>query len=169
LFFLIFKIKQSIRPSQNVQVIRQSGPNQTVTTTTTNTTGGPGADSVTGPNQPSKTINQTVGAGSITTASIDPLQDRSSSGGGGGGGGGGGSGDSTNNGLTPEENSNVTKCKNFLVTLIQLAQRNEHANPRTVLNVKNLVQQLIDDKIQAEEFTERLQRELQSTPQVNKP
>ena len=81
----------------------------------------------------------------------------------------GAGGDTPNNGLTPDENSNVTKCKNFLVTLIQLAQRNEHANPRTVLNVKNLVQQLIDDKIQAEEFTERLQRELQSTPQVNSP
>jgi len=53
------------------------------------------------------------------------------------------------------------------MTLIQLAQRNEQANPQTVHNVKELVQQLIDDSITAESFTERLQTELQSSPQVN--
>ena len=63
---------------------------------------------------------------------------------------------------------NVTKCRNFLITLIQLAQRNEQTNPQTVQNVKDLVQQLIDDRIPAQTFTERLQTELQSTPQVNK-
>ena len=61
---------------------------------------------------------------------------------------------------------NVTKCRNFLITLIQLAQRNEQTNPQTVQNVKDLVQQLIDDRIPAQTFTERLQTELQSTPQV---
>ena len=70
------------------------------------------------------------------------------------------------NGLTPEELTNVQKCKNFLITLIQLAQRNEQTNPRTVQNVKDLVQQLIDDRITPTDFTERLQTELQSTPQV---
>jgi hypothetical protein len=69
------------------------------------------------------------------------------------------------NGLTPEELTNVQKCKNFLITLIQLAQRNEQTNPRTVQNVKDLVQQLIDDRITPTDFTERLQTELQSTPQ----
>ena len=68
--------------------------------------------------------------------------------------------------LTPEEMTNVTKCRNFLITLIQLAQRNESTNPQTVQNVKDLVQQLIDDRIPAQLFTERLQTELQSTPQV---
>ena len=48
----------------------------------------------------------------------------------------------------------------------QLAQRNEQTNPQTVQNVKDLVQQLIDDRIPAQLFTERLQTELQSTPQV---
>jgi len=67
--------------------------------------------------------------------------------------------------LTPEEMTNVTKCRNFLITLIQLAQRNEQTNPQTVQNVKDLVQQLIDDRIPAQLFTERLQTELQSTPQ----
>jgi len=67
--------------------------------------------------------------------------------------------------LTPEEMTNVTKCRNFLITLIQLAQRNESTNPQTVQNVKDLVQQLIDDRIPAQLFTERLQTELQSTPQ----
>lgn len=52
------------------------------------------------------------------------------------------------------------------MTLIQLAQRNEQANPQTVHNVKELVQQLIDNSITAEAFTERLQTELQSSPQV---
>ena len=62
---------------------------------------------------------------------------------------------------------NVTKCRHFLITLIQLAQRNyEQTNPQTVQNVKDLVQQLIDDRIPAQTFTERLQTELQSTPQV---
>ena len=68
--------------------------------------------------------------------------------------------------LSQEDKSTVEKCKNFLMTLIQLAQRNDQANPETVQNVKGLVQQLIDDSISAESFTERLQTELQSSPQV---
>jgi transcription initiation factor TFIID subunit 4 len=68
-------------------------------------------------------------------------------------------------GLSPEDQSTVQKCKNFLMTLIQLAQRNDTANPQTVHNVKELVQQLIDNSITAEAFTERLQTELQSSPQ----
>ena len=68
--------------------------------------------------------------------------------------------------LSAEDLSTVQKCKNFLMTLIQLAQRNEQTNPSTVHNVKGLVQKLIDNSIDAEEFTERLQTELQSSPQV---
>ena len=53
------------------------------------------------------------------------------------------------------------------MTLIQLAQRNDQANPETVQNVKGLVQQLIGDSISAESFIEGLQTELrESSPQV---
>ena len=85
---------------------------------------------------------------------------------GGGNPGGGGGGGGQISGLSPEDQSTVQKCKNFLMTLIQLAQRNDTANPQTVHNVKELVQQLIDNSITAEAFTERLQTELQSSPQV---
>lgn len=68
--------------------------------------------------------------------------------------------------LTEEEQKNVHKCKNFLMTLIQLAQRNSSADRREVVtNVRDLVQRLIDDRITAQMFTERLQTELQSSPQ----
>jgi len=68
--------------------------------------------------------------------------------------------------LTDEEQKNVHKCKNFLMTLIQLAQRNSSADRREVVtNVRDLVQRLIDDRITAQVFTERLQTELQSSPQ----
>ena len=73
----------------------------------------------------------------------------------------------SNSALSPEDRSTVEKCKNFLMTLIQLAQRNDQANPETVQNVKGLVQQLIGDSISAESFIEGLQTELrESSPQV---
>ncbi|CAG5132758.1 unnamed protein product [Candidula unifasciata] len=57
---------------------------------------------------------------------------------------------------------NVNKCKNFLSTLINLAA----SQPKdTVKNVKALIQGLLDGKVEPEVFTERLQRELQSSPQ----
>ncbi|CAG5124131.1 unnamed protein product [Candidula unifasciata] len=57
---------------------------------------------------------------------------------------------------------NVKKCKNFLSTLIKLA----YSQPtETVKNVKALIQGLIDGKVEPEVFTERLQHELQSSPQ----
>nr|CAB3266796.1 transcription initiation factor TFIID subunit 4-like [Phallusia mammillata] len=66
--------------------------------------------------------------------------------------------------LSQEDMVNVNKCRNFLTTLIKLAsgggQREE-----TVRNVKALVQNLIDDKINPEDFTKRLQSELNSSPQ----
>ncbi|XP_070575725.1 transcription initiation factor TFIID subunit 4-like [Ptychodera flava] len=57
---------------------------------------------------------------------------------------------------------NVKKCRNFLTTLIKLASNQP---PETIKNVKELVQSLIDDKIQPEEFTLQLQKELKSSPQ----
>ncbi|XP_077982587.1 transcription initiation factor TFIID subunit 4-like [Glandiceps talaboti] len=57
---------------------------------------------------------------------------------------------------------NVKKCRNFLTTLIKLASNQP---PETIRNVKELVQNLIDDKIQPEDFTLQLQKELKSSPQ----
>ncbi|KAI5097976.1 transcription initiation factor TFIID subunit 4 isoform X1, partial [Silurus meridionalis] len=59
---------------------------------------------------------------------------------------------------------NVKKCKNFLATLIKLASHNSPL-PETSRNVKALVQDLLDAKIEPEEFTSRLQTELKSSPQ----
>uniref|UniRef100_A0A8D0GNB5 TAFH domain-containing protein n=1 Tax=Sphenodon punctatus TaxID=8508 RepID=A0A8D0GNB5_SPHPU len=59
---------------------------------------------------------------------------------------------------------NVKKCKNFLATLIKLASHNS-PSPETSRNVKALVQDLLDAKIESEEFTGRLQSELKSSPQ----
>ncbi|KAF3832301.1 hypothetical protein F7725_025966 [Dissostichus mawsoni] len=59
---------------------------------------------------------------------------------------------------------NVKKCKNFLATLIKLASHNS-PSPETSKNVKSLVQDLLDAKIEPEEFTSRLQTELKSSPQ----
>uniref|UniRef100_A0A3B3RMI0 Si:dkey-219c3.2 n=1 Tax=Paramormyrops kingsleyae TaxID=1676925 RepID=A0A3B3RMI0_9TELE len=63
-----------------------------------------------------------------------------------------------------EMQENVKKCKNFLATLIKLASHNS-PSPETSRNVKALVQDLLDAKIEPEEFTSRLQSELKSSPQ----
>ncbi|KAJ7398724.1 hypothetical protein BTVI_122416 [Pitangus sulphuratus] len=63
-----------------------------------------------------------------------------------------------------EMQENVKKCKNFLATLIKLASHNS-PSPETSRNVKALVQDLLDAKIDPEEFTGRLQTELKSSPQ----
>ncbi|XP_062856793.1 transcription initiation factor TFIID subunit 4 [Trichomycterus rosablanca] len=67
-------------------------------------------------------------------------------------------------GLSQEMQENVKKCKNFLATLIKLASHNS-PSPETSRNVKALVQDLLDAKIEPEEFTNRLQTELKSSPQ----
>ncbi|XP_026166679.1 transcription initiation factor TFIID subunit 4-like isoform X2 [Mastacembelus armatus] len=66
--------------------------------------------------------------------------------------------------LSQEMQENVKKCKNFLATLIKLASHNS-PSPDTSKNVKALVQDLLDAKIEPEEFTTRLQAELKSSPQ----
>ncbi|XP_061200345.1 transcription initiation factor TFIID subunit 4-like [Neopsephotus bourkii] len=66
--------------------------------------------------------------------------------------------------LLQEMQENVKKCKNFLATLIKLASHNS-PSPETSHNVKALVQDLLDAKIDPEEFTGRLQSELRSSPQ----
>uniref|UniRef100_A0ACB8FDR8 Uncharacterized protein n=1 Tax=Sphaerodactylus townsendi TaxID=933632 RepID=A0ACB8FDR8_9SAUR len=59
---------------------------------------------------------------------------------------------------------NVKKCKNFLATLIKLASSGPQA-PKMGQNVKNLVQSLLEGKIEPEEFTKKLYIELKSSPQ----
>lgn len=66
--------------------------------------------------------------------------------------------------VSQEMQENVKKCKNFLATLIKLASHNS-PSPETSRNVKALVQDLLDAKIEPEEFTNRLQTELKSSPQ----
>ncbi|XP_010005205.1 PREDICTED: transcription initiation factor TFIID subunit 4B [Chaetura pelagica] len=59
---------------------------------------------------------------------------------------------------------NVKKCKNFLATLIKLASSGPQASEMGQ-NVKNLVQNLLEAKIEPEEFTKKLYIELKSSPQ----
>ncbi|XP_063307521.1 transcription initiation factor TFIID subunit 4B [Pelobates fuscus] len=59
---------------------------------------------------------------------------------------------------------NVKKCKNFLATLIKLASSGPQS-PTMGENVKNLVKNLLDSKMEPEEFTAKLYKELKSSPQ----
>ncbi|XP_023569099.1 transcription initiation factor TFIID subunit 4B, partial [Octodon degus] len=67
-------------------------------------------------------------------------------------------------GLSPAMLENVKKCKNFLAMLIKLACSGSQS-PEMGRNVKKLVEQLLDAKIEAEEFTKKLYVELKSSPQ----
>ncbi|KAM6282083.1 transcription initiation factor TFIID subunit 4B isoform 2-T2 [Porphyrio hochstetteri] len=67
-------------------------------------------------------------------------------------------------GASTEMLENVKKCKNFLATLIKLASSGPQA-PEMGQNVKNLVQNLLEAKIEPEEFTRKLYIELKSSPQ----
>ncbi|KAG9269909.1 transcription initiation factor TFIID subunit 4 [Astyanax mexicanus] len=66
--------------------------------------------------------------------------------------------------VTPETLENVKKCKNFLSTLIKLASSGKQSS-ETAANVKELVKNLLEGKLEAEDFTSRLYRELNSSPQ----
>ncbi|XP_051957068.1 transcription initiation factor TFIID subunit 4 isoform X2 [Xyrauchen texanus] len=59
---------------------------------------------------------------------------------------------------------NVKKCRNFLSTLIKLATSGKQST-ETVANVKELVKNLLEGTMEAEEFTSRLYKELNSSPQ----
>uniref|UniRef100_A0A8C7M5M3 TATA-box binding protein associated factor 4 n=1 Tax=Oncorhynchus kisutch TaxID=8019 RepID=A0A8C7M5M3_ONCKI len=65
---------------------------------------------------------------------------------------------------TTETMENVKKCKNFLSTLIKLASSGKQSS-ETAANVKDLVKDLLEGKIEVEDFTNRLYRELNSSPQ----
>ncbi|XP_049625512.1 transcription initiation factor TFIID subunit 4B [Suncus etruscus] len=66
--------------------------------------------------------------------------------------------------LSPTMLENVKKCKNFLAMLIKLACSGSQS-PEMGKSVKKLVEQLLDAKIEAEEFTRQLYIELKSSPQ----
>uniref|UniRef100_A0A7N4PGI1 TATA-box binding protein associated factor 4b n=1 Tax=Sarcophilus harrisii TaxID=9305 RepID=A0A7N4PGI1_SARHA len=66
--------------------------------------------------------------------------------------------------IVQEMLENVTKCKNFLAMLIKLACGGSQS-PEMGQNVKKLVENLLDAKIEPEEFTKKLYIELKSSPQ----
>ncbi|XP_071388681.1 transcription initiation factor TFIID subunit 4-like [Centroberyx affinis] len=66
--------------------------------------------------------------------------------------------------ISAETLENVKKCKNFLSTLIKLASSGKQSS-ETTANVKELVKNLLEGKIEPEDFTSRLYRELNSSPQ----
>ncbi|XP_073333068.1 transcription initiation factor TFIID subunit 4 [Pagrus major] len=66
--------------------------------------------------------------------------------------------------LSQETLESVKKCKNFLVTLIKLAS-SDSRSATMANNVRGLVRSLLEEKLEAEEFTEKLYHELKSTPQ----
>ena len=55
------------------------------------------------------------------------------------------------------------KCKHFLSTLLRLVREQQPVSVAT--NVQMFIQMLVDAKIEPEEFTTKLQRELNSSPQ----
>ncbi|XP_030633039.1 transcription initiation factor TFIID subunit 4 isoform X2 [Chanos chanos] len=66
--------------------------------------------------------------------------------------------------LATETMENVKKCKNFLSTLIKLACSGKQSS-ETAASVKELVKSLLEGKIEAEDFTSKLYKELNSSPQ----
>ncbi|XP_032422503.1 transcription initiation factor TFIID subunit 4 [Xiphophorus hellerii] len=66
--------------------------------------------------------------------------------------------------ITAETLENVKKCGNFLSTLIKLASNGKQSS-ETTATVKELVRNLLEGKIEPEDFTSRLYKELNSSPQ----
>ncbi|XP_076023091.1 transcription initiation factor TFIID subunit 4-like [Genypterus blacodes] len=66
--------------------------------------------------------------------------------------------------ISAETLENVKKCKNFLSTLIKLASSGKQSS-ETTANVKELVKSLLEATIEPDDFTCRLYRELNSSPQ----
>lgn len=109
---------------------------------------------------PQRAIVTTVNAASAaqTRPSIATSIGTGSAGSSGSGGGGGGGNMSSN--MTPD--TAKLKCKNFLATLLRLAGEQPVAIAN---NVRNLIQGLIDGTVEPEVFTNKLQKELNSSPQ----
>ncbi|XP_057703061.1 transcription initiation factor TFIID subunit 4 [Corythoichthys intestinalis] len=65
--------------------------------------------------------------------------------------------------MSKETMENVNKCRNFLSTLIKLTCTGKRLSEAA--SVKQLVKDLLESKLEAEEFTSRLYKELNSSPQ----
>ncbi|XP_051932417.1 transcription initiation factor TFIID subunit 4 isoform X2 [Hippocampus zosterae] len=65
--------------------------------------------------------------------------------------------------MSKETMENVNKCRNFLSTLIKLTCTGKRFSEAA--SVKQLVKDLLEKKLEAEEFTSRLYKELNSSPQ----
>ncbi|XP_071402769.1 transcription initiation factor TFIID subunit 4 isoform X2 [Centroberyx affinis] len=66
--------------------------------------------------------------------------------------------------VSNETMENVKKCRNFLSTLIKLASTGKQSS-ETAASVRELVKDLLEGKLEAEDFTSRLYKELNSSPQ----
>ncbi|KAL6111897.1 taf4 [Pungitius sinensis] len=66
--------------------------------------------------------------------------------------------------MSKETIENVKKCRNFLSTLIKLASTGKQST-ETAASVRELVKELLEGRLEAEEFTSRLYKELNSSPQ----
>lgn len=68
---------------------------------------------------------------------------------------------STNTTVKPSDNTKE-KCRNFLANLLDLSSKEP---PSVEMNVRNLIQELIDAQVEPEEFCDRLERLLNASPQ----
>ncbi|XP_034441792.1 transcription initiation factor TFIID subunit 4-like [Hippoglossus hippoglossus] len=66
--------------------------------------------------------------------------------------------------LSKETMENVNKCKSFLSTLIKLASNGKQST-QTAATVRELTKDLLEGKLEPEEFTSSLYKELNSSPQ----
>lgn len=109
---------------------------------------------------PASVAAAVVASSAPKTTTSSSNSNSASGGSSGSGGGGGGSGGMGGTQMTPDTAKH--KCKNFLATLLKLASEQP---PNVTLNVRQLIQGLIDGKVNPETFTTNLQRELNSSPQ----
>jgi len=116
------------------------------------------AASMAAPQAPRSTVTTAASAGAQAPrlqAGAPPSRPAPAAAGGGAGSSGGMGGQ-----MTPD--TAKLKCKNFLATLLRLAGEQPAA---VATNVRNLIQGLIDGKVEPELFTTKLQKELSSSPQ----
>ncbi|XP_038137755.1 transcription initiation factor TFIID subunit 4-like [Cyprinodon tularosa] len=66
--------------------------------------------------------------------------------------------------ISAETLENVKKCRNFLSTLIKLASNGKQSS-ETTASVKELVKSLLEGRIEPDDFTKQLYKELNSSPQ----
>ncbi|XP_037772665.1 transcription initiation factor TFIID subunit 4-like isoform X7 [Penaeus monodon] len=119
------------------------------TTTTMATQAGTAVNPTTVPVTPGTTVAGTVVPSTPTTAAAPITQTTQPAA-------------ATGGSQTISAESAKTKCKNFLATLLKLANEQRATVAR---NVRNLIQGLIEGRVEPEVFTEELQKDLNSSPQ----